>query len=230
MTTENKQVTTENKQVTTEEQEQEQVQVQVQVMMKKCNKGSQCLSGEALQSIENFSKRKSSPDGHTYTCKTCEAASARESYHRRKSQKKQQEYYKETREKRLDYHKEHYKKNKDKKLAYDAEYQKSEKGKEVMKKAHEKRRQALKENAGEPYTRWDVVNRDSVDGVLICQICMEPIEKLSDLHIDHIIPVIDGGIDELNNVRCTHKTCNLTRPKDGRDLEKGEADAEINGS
>ena len=202
-------------------------QVDEQIKMKRCNKGSQCLTGDPLQPITNFSKRSASPDGHTYTCKTCEAASARESYHRRKTKKKQEQYYKENREKRLEYHKEYYQKNKEKKSTYDKEYQKSKRGKKVMKAAHARRRQALKENAGEPYTRNDVIRKDSVDGILYCQICFEPIERLSDLQIDHIKPVAEGGKDEISNVRCAHKTCNLSRPKDGRDLLQIEEDADV---
>jgi len=193
-----------------------------QIKMKRCNKGTQCLTGDPLQPITNFSKRKASPDGHTYTCKTCEAAAARESYHRRKDKNKRAEYYQETREQRLEYHKEYYQKNKEKKAEYDKQYQQSKRGKKVMRTAQAKRRKALKEAGGEPYLRNDVIIRDSVDGVLYCQICKEPINNLADLQIDHIIPIVEGGRDELDNVRCAHKGCNLSRPKDGRDLKQEE--------
>lgn len=195
------------------------------VKMKRCNKGNACLTGDPLQPITNFSKRKASPDGHTYTCKTCEAAAARDNYHRRKKTKKYKRKEQEDREKRLQYYRDYYQENKEKKAEYDKEYQTSKRGRKVMKKAQIKRRAAMKEGA-EVYLRSDVIKRDSVDGVLYCQICHKPIKRLSDLHIDHIIPIVEGGRDELSNVRCTHKTCNLTRPKDGSDLICG-ADTQI---
>ncbi|MFA7017831.1 MAG: HNH endonuclease signature motif containing protein [Sphaerochaetaceae bacterium] len=194
-----------------------------QVKMKRCNRGTQCLTGNPLQPIINFSRRKISPDGHTYTCKTCEAASARESYARRKDKIKKKPQTPEEREKRLEYHREHYRQNRERKLSYDKEYQATARGKKVMQKAHAKRRQALKEMREErDYTRNEIIARDSIDGVLTCKICGKPIEKLADLHIDHIKPIVEGGRDVADNVRCTHSWCNLTRPKDARDLEQTE--------
>lgn len=195
-----------------------------EVKMKRCNKGEKCVTGNPLQPITSFSKRKNSPDGHTYTCKECEKVSARASYERRKDKIKQRQYHQEHREERLAYHKEYYKKNREKKLAYDKKYQASKEGKKVMQLAHAKRRQALAENKGTPYERHEIIARDSVNGVLYCKACNEPIEKLADLHIDHIVPISEGGKDCKENVRSTHKWCNLNRPKDARDL-KAEEDA-----
>jgi 5-methylcytosine-specific restriction endonuclease McrA len=50
--------------------------------------------------------------------------------------------------------------------------------------------------------------------------------QLSDLpnrpdskHLDHIIPVVIGGTHTVGNVRIICRTCNLSRPKDGSDLD-----------
>jgi hypothetical protein len=37
-------------------------------------------------------------------------------------------------------------------------------------------------------------------------------------HLDHILPISQGGTHTHGNVRITCRTCNLTRPKDGRDF------------
>lgn len=56
----------------------------------------------------------------------------------------------------------------------------------------------------------------------ICEICKnemntiykDPLSK----HIDHIIPLNIGGLHIIDNLRIICQTCNLKRPKDGRDV------------
>lgn len=51
----------------------------------------------------------------------------------------------------------------------------------------------------------------------ICHICDEPIDlTLSGLDplgptVDHIIPVIEGGMSELDNLASAHRDCNLSK-------------------
>lgn len=56
-----------------------------------------------------------------------------------------------------------------------------------------------------------------------CSICnIELSDKGTEYNgkqLDHIIPLSVGGLHMKNNVRFICKTCNLRRPKDGRDLE-----------
>lgn len=58
------------------------------------------------------------------------------------------------------------------------------------------------------HTRLEVFERDSG----ICQICDEVLDY-NNWHEDHIIPIVLGGPDTLDNVRATHPSCNLSRPK-----------------
>lgn len=44
----------------------------------------------------------------------------------------------------------------------------------------------------------------------ICQLCFKPIGT-ERAHIDHILPFSKGGRDELDNLRLTHSTCNVSR-------------------
>ena len=189
---------------------------------KTCNQGEACVNPEGPeQPIGNFSKRKASPDGHTYTCKACERERARKNYHQRKKQGRTKES-KEKQEARKEYYREYYRRNKEKKREYDRQYYHSGKGKEAMRKAHAKRRKKIKPKSEKDYTRWDVIARDTdEDGILRCWICQEPIERATDVQLDHIVPVNDeaGGKDEFDNVAAAHKQCNLSRPKDGRDVE-----------
>ena len=186
-----------------------------------CNKRDECVHPEGPElPLEQFNKRSASPDGRTYTCKECEKKAAKENYHHRKKHGKTK-LTPEQREMRKQYYRDYYQANREKKKEYDREYQRTSRGKKVMKKGHARRRKRLKNQAGEPYERWEVIERDSVNGVLNCQICGKILERVRDVQIDHIIPIAEGGIDGLDNVRCVCKVCNLTRPKNGADLIEG---------
>lgn len=67
-------------------------------------------------------------------------------------------------------------------------------------------RRARKRKAFVEYVRASVLlERD--DG--ICGICEEPLGK--DYHIDHIIPLVKGGMHSYANTRLTHPRCNLVK-------------------
>jgi len=189
------------------------------VKVKTCNKGNLCINPDGpTQPITNFSKRKASSDGHTYTCKACEKEQAKQNYHKRKKAGKIK-MTPEEHEARKQFYRDYYKENKERKKDYDEKYRNTEEGRKAMRAGHARRRARLKEQKGEPYERWEVIERDTVDGILACKTCGKTLERLEDVHIDHIMPIADGGIDELDNVRCICKNCNLTRPKDGGDVK-----------
>ncbi len=184
---------------------------------KTCNKGNLCIHSDGpTQPITNFSKRKLSPDGHTYTCKACEKEQAKRNYHKRKKAGKIK-MTPEEHEARKQFYRDYYQENKERKKEYDEKYRNTEEGRKAMREGHARRRQRLKSQKGESYERWEVIERDTDDGILNCQICGVFLERLEDVHIDHVVPIADGGIDELANVRCVCRECNLTRPKDGGD-------------
>lgn len=178
---------------------------------KKC---SRC--GE-VKPINEFYKRSSSKDGLAYACKDCEKSGVNKSYKKTKDKKKQKQRYQANREKILEQSRQYYQKNKEARRAYHKEYQKN--NPQVRKKADAKRRELLKKarEGVEPYTRYDVIDRDSIDGIPICQLCNKSL-KLEEVEIDHIIPLAKGGKDELSNVRVLCSLCNASRPRDGRDL------------
>ena len=45
----------------------------------------------------------------------------------------------------------------------------------------------------------------------VCQICSQPVAFDRFLHIDHLVPVHVGGCSHPENLRTTHRLCNLTR-------------------
>ncbi len=53
---------------------------------------------------------------------------------------------------------------------------------------------------------------------VLCNYVFNGIDR--DKHLDHIMPVGIGGKHNKDNVRFLCKNCNLSRPKDGRDLTK----------
>lgn len=60
------------------------------------------------------------------------------------------------------------------------------------------------------FIRAKVLLRDG----LVCQICLGEITETYDL--DHIIPVAEGGLDTIENLRVAHRSCNRSRAGDVR--------------
>lgn len=55
--------------------------------------------------------------------------------------------------------------------------------------------------------RQAVIDRDG----MTCGLCLEPVDDVADIHIDHIKPVIHGGSDHLSNLQVAHSWCNLSK-------------------
>lgn len=175
-----------------------------------------------LMDEKHFSKRSASKDGFAYSCKVCEKKTSAKSYEKRRAKEKAKEKYEESREVYIARSKARYEENKEEILAQQKEWRATKKGKEIMNKAGAVRRKRMIDQTpdGRDYVREQVVDRDSMFGECICQICGIAIDvDGGELEIDHIVPISAGGSDIMANVRCTHKSCNNTRPKDGRDLE-----------
>lgn len=57
-----------------------------------------------------------------------------------------------------------------------------------------------------PGLRALVIERDG----LVCGLCAGDVER-DDVHIDHIVPVVQGGSDAPTNLQVTHSLCNLRK-------------------
>lgn len=183
---------------------------------KRCSKCSHALL------LSCFNKDSRTKDGKTYQCKECQKENSKKSYKKTKTKVVRQRRYLENIEENRERSREYYQQNREEILEKQKEYHKKGNGKKVMKKAHKKRNELMKKNKGKPYTKFQIIQRDSEDvpdpetGVMvtipICQICGEPIWD-DNIHIDHIVPIAEGGLDCYDNMRTTHAQCNLTRPR-----------------
>lgn len=176
-----------------------------------------------------FNKNAGNKTNTSGSCKECQKASAKKSYGKTKKKRNYAKYYQENKEIKQAHARKYYQQNKDVINAKHKLYVSSKAGKKVMKKAHTKRRQLLAANAGVPYTRDMVIERDSKYNSSehpMCYLCKKPIEDISgaSLHLDHVIPVVQGGLDCFTNIASTHKLCNLTREKDARELTVEQVD------
>lgn len=59
-----------------------------------------------------------------------------------------------------------------------------------------------------PEQRRRIIERDG----LVCRICGKQVPE-EDVHIDHVRPVLVGGVNIEANLRVTHSRCNLRRSK-----------------
>lgn len=179
-----------------------------------------CSTCKTFQPVGEYSKRNASADGLAYSCKNCERATAQQSYKKKKARKNAAQRYQENAEVYKERAKQRYADDPQAALAYQKEWRQTPKGKEVVKQASARRIERIRVQTpgGRNYTKQEVIAKDSIDGVCMCKICNKPITDLQELQIDHILPIKAGGADVIENVRCTHAGCNLTRPKDGSDL------------
>lgn len=182
-----------------------------------------------------YNKNSGSKTNTSGNCKDCQKKSAAESYKKTKSKRNYKKYYQENKEIKQAHARKYYEQNKDALKEKHKAYLETKAGKKVMQRAHAKRRQALNKNQGVPYTRELVIYRDSVyigSPLPICYICNEQIPSTSgaDLHLDHVVPVVEGGMDCFTNVACTHKECNLRREKDARELTAEQVDTVLSRS
>ncbi len=173
-----------------------------------------------IMKLVYFNKNKAARLFCTGNCKECQKTAAAQSYKKNKKKRNYKEYYKKNKERKLEHARKYYQENKEERTEKHKKYLQTAAGRAVMQKAHAKRRQALKERQGIPYTRELVIARDKGKGRFpLCYYCGKPIKDLEkDLHIDHVVAIAIGGFDCFTNVACTHMACNLEKKKDGRDI------------
>lgn len=130
--------------------------------------------------------------------------------------KKRRENYKHNREKVIGQVKKNYTKNKKKIAIRTKIYRKKNIEKILIRnKNRHHRLRTLKNDS-------DIDNKYLAELFLKsirCPLCNREYKNKSDKHLDHIIPIGVGGKHIKKNVRIICKTCNLSRPKDGRDIK-----------
>lgn len=176
-----------------------------------------CSKCGVIAKLHLFNKNGQAKDNCTTQCKECQKQNAHKSYDNNRHKRNYKKYYQENKEAKQAQSRQYYITHKAEMQVKHAQYRTTSKGKKAMSRAHKKRAKLLKENAGIPYTREILVERDSQGGeVPICYLCGEPITGA--LQLDHVIPVAMGGKDCFTNIACVHDTCNLRKSKDGREI------------
>lgn len=178
-----------------------------------------CTKCRMTKKLYLFNKNSASKDGHTTQCKECQKSNAKKSYTRTKHKKQYKLYYQEHKEQKQEQSRQYYQTHKEELKKKHAAYRNTKAGKKAMQRAHQKRADTMKANQGIPYTREMVIERDCRGGTEpICYLCGKPITSTGALHMDHVIPVVMGGLDCFSNVACVHDECNLRKSKDAREI------------
>ena len=177
-----------------------------------------CTKCRRVKKLYLFNRNSSAKDGHTTQCKECQKSNAKKSYSHTKHKKSYKKYYQEHKEQKQAQSRQYYQKHKEELKQKHAAYRATRAGKQAMLKAHHKRADSLKANQGIPYTREMVIERDRDGGTdPICYLCGKPITT-GTLHLDHVVPVVMGGLDCFTNIACVHDECNLRKSKDAREI------------
>ena len=169
-----------------------------------------------------FNRNSGSKTNTTGNCKECQRQSASKSYGKTKKSRNYKKYYDENKEMKQEHARAYYQNNKNAVNAKHKDYLGTKKGKKVMKKAHQKRHDAIINHKGIPYTRAMLLDRDRRgEEFPICYLCGLPIVDTSgaNCHMDHVISIGNGGLDCFTNVALVHQVCNLTKEKDDRNLK-----------
>lgn len=176
-----------------------------------------CKSCNEWKSFEEFPKHKRMKFGIDTTCKKCTRERADKHYLDNIEKKKeyQKQYYLENIEERREYKRSHYKEHKEELKEWFKEYEKDPRRVLTRSVSRAKRRSKIKEfdtdiTAEFLTNLWEETNT--------CEICGKELNDKKKAHLDHTIPLSVGGEHMTYNVRYVCADCNLTRPKDGRDL------------
>jgi hypothetical protein len=180
-----------------------------------------CGRCKQVKKLYLFNRNASSRINCTGNCKSCQSATAQDSYDKNKGNRDYKKYYAENRDKKRKHNREYYARHKEELAKKHRAYRQTDEGKKAMNQAHSTRKKSLKQNAGIPYTREIVIDRDSVfinEEFPVCCLCGQPITEVNDIHMEHLVPIVIGGVDCFTNVGCAHSECNLRKSKDAQEL------------
>lgn len=125
-------------------------------------------------------------------------------------------YREDRREKYREYNKEYYQKNREKLLEKSKQYHKN--NPDVCARKSQRRRADKANTSSEKYTLKDVLEKYGT----VCHMCGEEIDMGAPrrvglpgwergLQLDHVIPLVNGGTDTLENVKPAHGICNIKK-------------------
>lgn len=192
-----------------------------------------------VKSLEEFPKQSNSLDGRNCWCRAChkEVRKVRYQNHREEELRSNKEYKDANKarltvlsrewrrrnpEKARKTRREEYHRNKDRRnIPYVREALRQASKRHYLanreKLLSDRRSRMIKTNGpeAEKFSYSDVFERDNG----ICYLCLLPVPSIKDCHFDHVIPLSRGGSHTFNNVKVTHKFCNLS--KGNKPLKEG---------
>jgi len=178
-----------------------------------------CGRCREVKKLYLFNRNSSSKINCSGNCKECQKHAAQQSYDKNKGKRDYKQYYADNQEIKRENGRKYYADHKEAITIKQKSYRGSSKGRKVMHRAHSKRKYMMTKNAGIPWTREMVIDRDKQGNEFpICYLCGEPIVRDSTLHMEHVIPIVLGGKDCFTNVACAHELCNLRKSKDAREI------------
>lgn len=182
-----------------------------------------CKKCNIEKDLSEFHKDKIQKDGHRNICILC-AKQISTSYYKSnrdvqmiKKRKNWSKFYNSHKQNILKYQEKYRKENKLKRKETSSKYKKSEKGKISNRIFNHKRRSQIKNS--DITSNWLLSFTKLATHCSLCQSELNDIQyNPQSKHLDHIIPLNQGGKHMMNNVRYICQTCNLSRPKNGSDL------------
>lgn len=159
-----------------------------------------CPRCEVGQPPEEFYALAATRDGLSIWCKTCMRERNRQHHHEMgETRREKMRAYKRSgpdipsrsRETKLRYSREHRARN-------------PERARELWSEQEARRRARKQGNGIEPYARAEIIARDRSR----CHFCGKKCAP-ADIHIDHLVPIIQGGPDAPHNVAVSCADCNL---------------------
>ena len=128
----------------------------------------------------------------------------------------QKKYYWKNRETELEKNKEYRQANREKERIRHKRY--LEKNPDSQRANRDRRRARVYGTKSEPYTKEQILELYGTD----CHVCGDPIDLSAPrkpgakgwekgLHLDHVVSLVDGGTDTVDNIKPAHGLCNLRK-------------------
>lgn len=185
-----------------------------------------CGGCKQIKKFYLFNRNISSKINCSGNCKKCQSKRAKVSYEKNKHKRDYKAYYEANKERKREHSRKYYQSNREAILAKHRKYRQTPEGKKAMNRARSQRKQMMKENAGIPYTREIVIERDKMGGKYpICCLCDKLIKDINDVHMEHLVPISMGGPDCFTNVGSAHSVCNLSKTKEAIELTTEQVQA-----
>ena len=183
-----------------------------------------CTKCHIEKQLTEFSKRKASSDGLSFTCKSCNKQYAQENKERIDGYYKQyyqnnakqiaeqrKQYQQDNQEHLTEYRKLWQQNNKEYIAEQQNQYRQTPKGKAGIK-ADNNNRRAAKLNNGGKHTSTDILNLFELQSGK-CPYCKAKLckTKRNSFHIDHVIPLSKSGSNDISNIQLLCPKCNMSK-------------------